>query len=104
MKKIKNIPWRGILSIIGLLFGNLLVFLTIWLANKYDHVSLDQFIYQMKSPATGANRSLLNSAWIRVGLYGIILTTIEIIAYLAMSGALKKLFKDSVYYLFGICS
>lgn len=99
MKHIKNIPWRGILSVIGLLIGNLLVFLTIWLANKYDHVSLDQFIYQMKSPATGANRSLLNSAWIRVGLFGIILTAIEIILYLAMSGSFKKIFKDSVCYL-----
>ena len=43
--------WHGALMALILLAGNLLFFLTIWLASKYDKVTLDQFIYQMKSSA-----------------------------------------------------
>ena len=53
---------RSMLAIVCLLAGNLLFFLTIWMASKYDKVTLDQFIYQMKSSAAGANRSIFNSA------------------------------------------
>ena len=42
---------RSVLLALGLLAGNLLFFLTIWMASKYDNVTLDQFIYQMKSSA-----------------------------------------------------
>ena len=99
MKRVKNLPWRNIAAITGLLLGNLLFFLTIWLANKYDRVSIDQFIYQMKAPATGAERSLLNSAFIRVGLFGILLTAAEIMLYMAMSGRFKHRFHNSKKYI-----
>ena len=83
---------RGI-SVVCLLLGNLLFFLTIWLANKYDRVSLDQFIYQLKTSAAGANRSLMGSAYVRVGLFGFLLTALEVFVYLLVTGKFPKLLK-----------
>ena len=81
------------ISVFCLLLGNLLIFLTIWLANKYDHVSLDQFIYQLKTSSAGANRSLMGSAYIRVGLFGFLLTALEVFVYFLITGKLPKLMK-----------
>ena len=67
---------RGVLAALLLLAGNLLFFLTIWMATKYDKVTLDQFVYQMKSSAVGANSDLINSAAVRVGLFGVALTAL----------------------------
>ena len=91
--------WKKITTIALLTAGNMIFFLTIWLANKYDHVSLDQFIYQMKAPATGAESSLTNSAIIRVGLFGALLTGFEIFIYLLCSGFFKEQFKESAKYI-----
>lgn len=77
---------RGFLTALILLAGNLLFFLTIWMARKYDQVTLDQFIYQMKSSAAGANRSLRNSALVKVGGYGIAATLGELVLYWLCSG------------------
>lgn len=90
---------RNIFALIGLLCGNLLFFLTIWLANKYDRVTLDQIVYQMKSSAAGANRSLLSSAYIRVLLFGVLLTGVEVLLYLLCSGYFSKAFRGSGKYL-----
>ena len=65
----------------SMLAGNLLFFLTIWMASKYDKVTLDQFIYQMKSSAAGANRSIFNSAVVRVGVFGVVSTVLELALY-----------------------
>lgn len=91
--------WLNILAGVLLLAGNLLLFLTIWLANKYDDVSLDQFVYQMKTSAAGANRSLANSAIVRVGVFGVVLTLIEILVYAISSGALAKYLKKWQWYV-----
>ena len=72
---------RSMLAIVCLLAGNLLFFLTIWMASKYDKVTLDQFIYQMKSSAAGANRSIFNSAVVRVGVFGVVSTVLELALY-----------------------
>ena len=89
--------WKPLVSFLILLLANLLMFLTIWMSKKYDQVSLDQFIYQVKTSAAGANRSLMNSAYIKVGVYGGVLTLIELVAYLILSGYLfywiSKLFR-----------
>lgn len=87
------------LALIALIAANLLFFLTIWLANKYDHVSLDQFIYQMKSSAAGANRSLANSAIVRVGLFGMVLTCLEALIYLVCTGRFHKLLRKNPFYI-----
>ncbi len=91
--------WLNILAAVLLLAGNLLVFLTIWLANKYDDVSLDQFVYQMKTSAAGANRSLANSAIVRVGVFGIVLTLIEVAVYLISAGTFAKYLKKWTWYV-----
>lgn len=72
--------WR-IGALIFALLGNLLVFLTIWLLSKYDKISLDQVLYQMKTSAAGANSNVLNSAYIRVGVFGVAATVIEVLLY-----------------------
>ncbi|MBE6981300.1 MAG: LTA synthase family protein [Ruminococcaceae bacterium] len=93
-----NMTFRRIFGGFLTFLGCLIFFLTIWMGNKYDRVTLDQFIYQMKSPATGANSSLLNSAFIQVGLFGILTTAFFIFLYLLVSGRLTKLFKNSAKY------
>lgn len=86
----KTNVWRGTMLALALLFGNLLYFLTVWMANKYDKVTLDQFIYQMKSSAAGANRSLFNSAVVRVGVFGVAVTVAELGLYLLSTGKLMR--------------
>ena len=63
------------------LLANLVFFLTIWLLSKYDQISLDQVIFQMKTSAAGANSDLMNSAYLRVGAFGIVATLIEVGLY-----------------------
>ncbi len=91
MKKIDFKKWK-ILPGILLLGGNLLSFMTLWLLSKYDHVYFDQVLYQLKTPADGANNDLLNSVFVRVGLFGILLTALEILLYFLFSGKLQKIF------------
>ena len=86
---------RGYLTALVLLAGNLLFFLTIWMASKYDKVTLDQFIYQMKSSAAGANRSLLNSAVVRVGVFGAAATLLELGLYWVCSDRVRRELRNS---------
>ena len=81
---------RGVLAALLLLAGNLLFFLTIWMATKYDKVTLDQFVYQMKSSAVGANSDLINSAAVRVGLFGVALTALELLLYRLCAGEVRQ--------------
>ncbi len=94
-----KISKRNILAIVLLLGGNLLFLLTLWLLNKYDHILLDQVIYQIKTSAAGANQDLLGSAYIQVILYGLLLTGAEIFLYLLLSGRLSGRFAQSKRYL-----
>lgn len=90
---------RNLWVCLGLVGGNLLFFLTIWLANKYDDVSLDQFIYQMKSSAAGANRSIANSAIIRVGVFGLGAAALEMFVCLISSGYFREALKSHPLYI-----
>ena len=90
MKHKKIMTWRKGGVLLALLAGNLLFFLTIWMASKYDKVTLDQFIYQMKSSAAGANRSLANSAVIRVGVFGVVATILELLFYKLCCGDVRQ--------------
>ena len=89
MKKIK---WskRQIAAFIILLLSNFLLLWTVWLLQKYDNVSLDQILYQMKTSAAGTNLNLMGSAGVRVGLFGVLLTAAEIAAYHILAGDLKE--------------
>ncbi len=91
--------WCRLLTLLCILAGNLLFFLTIWMANKYDDVSIDQFIYQLKTSAAGANRSLANSAVVRVGVFGIVMTIVEVFIYALCSGKFQRLLKENSRYL-----
>ena len=76
-RKVRKLRVAAVLA----LLANLMVFLTIWLLSKYDQISLDQVIFQLKTPAAGANSNLMGSAYIRVGLFGVVATIIEIVLY-----------------------
>ena len=96
----KNVRARrgSVLLALGLLAGNLLFFLTIWMASKYDKVTLDQFIYQMKSSAVGANSSLANSAAIRVGVFGVAATILELVLYKLCRGDVRQAIRQHRAY------
>lgn len=87
---ITKIRWRSLLMMLTLLAGNLLFFLTIWMANKYEHVTLDQFIYAAKSSAAGANRSLMKSAKVRVVGFGVAATLVELLLYYVCSLSVRR--------------
>ncbi len=99
MKKEFRRPKREIAAHILLLLSNFLLLWTIWLLNKYDCVSLDQIIYQMKTSAAGTNRDLMGSAAVRVGLFGVVLTGIQVLLYYILIGAFADRWKGFARYL-----
>ena len=91
MSEGKKINKRLITALVIVFLGNLLFFFTIWLLRKYDHIYLDQILFQLKSPANGANRSLAGSIVMRVGVYPMVLTLAEVFLYHLLGGYSKKL-------------
>ena len=85
-------------SLVIITVGNVLFFLTIWLLRKYDHIYLDQIIFQLKAPAVGANQSLAGSAVVSVGVFAVALTGVEIFLYLFLAGCFEKLKEKSKRY------
>lgn len=79
-----------ILALILLLGGNLLFLFTVWLLSKYDHILLDQILYQMKTSAAGANENLMSSAYVRVILFGVLLTAGDFYLWLFLSGKMEN--------------
>jgi len=61
----------------------------LWLTGKYDQVYMDQLIFQLKSSSEGAQGALINSAAIRVGLFGFVLTAAETALYCLLTGKYK---------------
>lgn len=86
----RGIRWSSVLMMLVLLAGNLLFFLTIWMASKYEHVTLDQFVYAAKSSNAGANRSLMNSCMVRVGGFGVAATVLELMLYRSCVDAVRQ--------------
>ncbi len=97
MSNNKKVNKKLIAWLVILFLGNLLFFFTIWLLRKYDHIYLDQILFQLKSPANGANRSLAGSVVIQVGVYPILLTAAQVFSYLFLGGFIKK-FKANERY------
>ena len=77
---------KSIFSLILLFAGNFLFFLTLWLAQKYEVVYLDQFLYQMKTSAAGVHRALAGSAFVRVGVFFLVTSLVELQLYRLLSG------------------
>ncbi len=80
-----------------LLLGNVVLFLTRFLLYKYDHVSLDQFLFQMKSTTVGVHRALAGSVAVQIGLFSIAATLAEIGLYLVLSGRVERIPKLRQY-------
>ena len=94
----KRVKRKHIAAMILLLLANLVVFLTIWLLSKYDQISLDQVIFQMKTSAAGANSNLMNSAYIRVGVFGVVSTLIQILAYRRLKVEVDRWSREKNYF------
>lgn len=97
LKKI-NVNKKLALALILTVLGNALLFLTIWLSSKYDNIYLDQVLFQLKSPAVGANKNIMGSAYIRVGLFTVILSAVELFLYYLLAGRFEKLKKKIKHY------
>jgi len=87
----KKINKRLITALVLIFLGNLLFFFTIWLLKKYDHIYLDQILFQLKAPANGANRSLAGSVVVQVGVYPVVFTALEVFLYMLLGGFIEKL-------------
>lgn len=76
-------------ALLFLMLGNLMLCLTAWLLSKYDQISLDQVLYQVKTSTAGANRDIMSSAVVRVGVLGVVLTGAGAFVYRLLSGAME---------------
>lgn len=94
----KKISKSLIFALILLICGNIVFFFTLWLLSKYDNPTLDQVLFQMKSSGAGANKNIVNSAIIRVGLFSVLSIGLEIFLYLLFSGRLGRMFKKRAWY------
>lgn len=90
---------KTIIALVLLLAGNLILFLTIWLLNKYDKIALDQVLFQMKSSAAGVNRSIMGSAYIRVLGLGLLAMGLELLLYRLLSGNWTGKFRENMKYV-----
>lgn len=89
---------KVVFASIFVLGGNLLFFLMLWIANKYDDVQFDQILYQLKSPVAGTNGDIVSSAIFDVVFIGVILTFAEIFTVFFLTGSLKKLYGRFAFY------
>ena len=85
-------------AIAGLLLASLLFSLAVWLDNEYDNVSIDQFLYQMKTPAAGADLTLTFYAVAKVGSLCILLLAFGLLAYCFCAGCFAARLKNSARY------
>ncbi len=97
-KRIRRFRTKVVVASLFVLGGNLLFFLMLWIANKYDDVQFDQILYQLKSPVAGTNGDIVSSAIFDVVFIGCILAFAEIFSVLFLSGALTKLYGRFAFY------
>ena len=86
----KEVNRKGLAARIILLAANLLFFLTLWFASKYDNISLDQVLYQIKSSSAGAPGNFASSILVRVVLLGVLLTVAELLLCRRMEARMRK--------------
>ncbi len=94
----RNLKRKNIIAAILLLSGNVIFMLTVWLLSEYDKIYLDQFLFQMKTSLEGVEMSLASSGVITIGLFSVLLTALEIILYLLLSGKLRDRLSGSEKY------
>ena len=88
----------AVLACVIALAANMLFFLTEWLATRYDRISLEQILYQMQTSISGTSKKLTSSASIRVGVFGTLLTLVQIELYRILSGKAGSLFPGKKWY------
>lgn len=97
MKKKTRI--QHIIAAVSWFVSCLLVALAIWLDKEYDNVSIDQFIYQLKTPMTGADQTLAFIAVLKVGAMFLAAGFVGVLLYNLCAGRFSKLFKESARYI-----
>ncbi len=85
---------KAVAACIVVLLANLLLFLTQWLATRYDRISLEQILYQMQTSISGTSKKLTSSAAFRVGIFGTLLTAFDVLLYLVLSGRAENRLKS----------
>lgn len=94
----KNNVRTTVAACVLVLAANLLFFLTQWLATRYDRISLEQILYQMQTSISGTSKNLTSSAVVRVGLFGVLMTLVQIGTYRVLSGQARFLFRNRQWY------
>lgn len=88
-----------VLACVVMLAANMLFFMTQWLATRYDRVSLEQILYQMQTSISGTSKSLTSSAAVRVGVFGVLLTAVQVGVYFLLSGKAQSKLRNWKPYL-----
>lgn len=95
----KNTKSGRITAIVFVFLGNLLLFLTIWLRDSYDEVSLENMLFQLKTSSEGVH-AVLTSSWIvRVGLLTVLLTLLAVFLYRILFGKYSHLLKNKSWHV-----
>ncbi len=98
LKEKKNTKTGRIAAIVLLFLGNLFLFLTIWLRDSYDEVSLENMLFQLKTSSEGVH-AVLTSSWIvRVGLFTVVLTVLIVFLYRLLFGKYSHLIKNAAWH------
>lgn len=99
-KKNRN---RHIAAVVITFAGNAILYLTLWLLSKYDHVYFDQILFQLKTTTEGVQGGLALSGVASVGLLSLGTTLVEVFLYLLLSGKLfgklKAFFEKNRKYI-----
>ena len=93
-----------VISLIILLVGNALFFLTIWLLNQYDRINIEQFLFAIKSSTVGTSGKVAGNAVWQIGGLTVLLSGVEALIYLIVSGKFKPFIKISRRYVKYTCS
>lgn len=95
----KNPNTSRIAAIVFLFLGYLLLFLTLWLCDCYDDVSLENMLFQLKTSSEGVH-AVLTSSWIlRVGLLSVLFTGLTVFVYRLLFGKYSYLLKNAAWHL-----
>jgi len=94
-KRIWALVFAGIFTVAA----NLIFFALRFLKSMYDHVYIDQLLYQLKASITGTNAELSGNAVFSIVGLGLIVSAVEIFLWVIISGNAKAIFGKFVGYV-----
>ncbi len=94
----KNPNTSRIAAIVFVFLGNLFLFLTLWLHNHYDEVSLENMLFQLKTSSEGVYASLTSSWIFSVGLLSVLCTLAFVFLYRLLFGKYIPLLKNADWH------